>query len=290
MDESKKDHNFDQSVIDGFGHEWSMFAYNSETTDHALDLEFSAYCQPIDFSVFNPDIEVAADFGAGSGRWTSRILKHFSLVYAVEPSSKAIEVLKEKFTGVENVQILSETVGENSIPKNSLDYAMCLGVLHHVPNTRRGVQSIFEKIKPGGTFHCYLYYKLDEKPVHYRILFSLSTPIRWIICRLPLLPRKVICKLIALTIYFPLARLAKVIKKFGGNISNFPLHHYADKPFVMLQNDALDRFGTKLEQRFSKADISEMLGGIGFDLSTLQFSTVEPYWTFVVKKKSLTEE
>ena len=71
----------------------------------------------------------------------------------------------------------------------------------------------------------------------------------------------------------------------GGDISNFPLHHYADKPFVMLQNDALDRFGTKLEQRFSKAEISEMLNKVGFDISTLRFSTVEPHWTFVVKKK-----
>jgi hypothetical protein len=54
-------------------------------------------------------------------------------------------------------------------------------------------------------------------------------------------------------------------------------------PFVMLQNDALDRFGTRLEQRFSKKDIIEMLGKAGFDLSTLEFSKVEPFWTFSVK-------
>jgi hypothetical protein len=55
-------------------------------------------------------------------------------------------------------------------------------------------------------------------------------------------------------------------------------------PFVMLQNDALDRFGTRLEQRFSKKEISEMLDSAGFDLSTLKFSGVEPFWTFSVKK------
>jgi len=52
----------------------------------------------------------------------------------------------------------------------------------------------------------------------------------------------------------------------------------------MLQNDALDRFGTRLEQRFSKEEITEMLGNAGFDLSTLRFSDVEPFWTFSVKK------
>jgi SAM-dependent methyltransferase len=284
MSDRNKDHNFDKKVIDGFGHEWSMFAYLSDTTDYALDLQFSAYSQPIDFSQFDRDTDVAADFGAGSGRWTSRISKHFSLVYAVEPSKKAIDVLKERFLGAKNVRILSETIGSNSIPKNSLDYAMCLGVLHHVPDTRLGIQSIFDKIKPGGIFHCYLYYRLDDKPFLYRFLFSVITPIRWIVSRLPLFPRRVICNGIATIVYLPLVKLTRVIRKLGGDVSNFPLHHYADMPFVMLQNDALDRFGTKLEQRFDKAEISEMLHGIGFDLSTLQFSASEPFWNFVVKK------
>ena len=55
-------------------------------------------------------------------------------------------------------------------------------------------------------------------------------------------------------------------------------------PFMMLANDALDRFGTSLEQRFSKAEITEMLRLADFDISTLNFSDVEPFWTFSVKK------
>jgi hypothetical protein len=55
-------------------------------------------------------------------------------------------------------------------------------------------------------------------------------------------------------------------------------------PFVMLANDALDRFGTTLEQRFSKAEITEMLIGADFDISTLKFSDIEPFWTFSVNK------
>jgi hypothetical protein len=55
-------------------------------------------------------------------------------------------------------------------------------------------------------------------------------------------------------------------------------------PFLMLQNDALNRFGIRLEQRFSKNEITEMLGRAGFDLSTLKFFNMEPFWTFSVKK------
>ena len=53
----------------------------------------------------------------------------------------------------------------------------------------------------------------------------------------------------------------------------------------MLANDALDRFGTSLEQRFSKAEIAQMLHEAYFDLTTLKFSEVEPFWTFAVQKR-----
>jgi len=52
----------------------------------------------------------------------------------------------------------------------------------------------------------------------------------------------------------------------------------------MLANDALDRFGTTLEQRFSKAQITEMVRAADFDTSTLKFSDSEPFWTFSVQK------
>jgi hypothetical protein len=86
-------------------------------------------------------------------------------------------------------------------------------------------------------------------------------------------------------VYWPLARLSKLLSKIGISISNIPLHHYAEMPFVMLANDALDRFGTSLEQRFNKNEIVEMLEKADFDLSTLIFSKEEPFWTFAVQKK-----
>ena len=86
MSQHKKDQNLDQQVIDSFGHEWAAFDYAESETDEALDSQFLAYCTPIDLSQFNAKSSVAADFGAGSGRWASRLLPYFPLVYALEPS------------------------------------------------------------------------------------------------------------------------------------------------------------------------------------------------------------
>jgi SAM-dependent methyltransferase len=284
MSQHEKDQNLDQEVINSFGHEWAAFDYSESESDEALDEQFLAYCAPIDLYQFDTDSAVAADFGAGSGRWAARLLPYFSLIYALEPSDGANQVLSNKFKNETRVKILQETVGANSIPSGSLDLAMSLGVLHHIPDTGLAIKDVASKIKGGGAFLCYLYYKLENKPLYYRGLFWTSNSLRWVISRLPYAIRRLIAKIIARVIYLPLARTAKLLSSNGKNVSNFPLHHYANMPFVMLQNDALDRFGTRLEQRFSKKEITAMLDNAGFDLSTLKFSDVEPFWTFSVKK------
>ena len=285
MTHNGKDQNLDQGVIDGFGHEWAAFDYSEIGTDDALDAQFLAYCAPIELSEFNRLTSKAADFGAGSGRWTSRLLPYFSEVYALEPSNGANKVLREKFDNEPRIKILHETVGLNSIPDESLDLAMSLGVLHHIPDTGLAIKDVAIKIKSGGVFLCYLYYRLDNKPFIYRALFWASNLLRLFISRLPYGLRRATAQIIATVIYLPLARSAKLLKKMGKNVSNFPLHHYANMPFIMLQNDALDRFGTSLEQRFSKVEIIEMLRAGNFDLSSVKFSSSEPFWTFSARKK-----
>ena len=284
MSAQRKDENVDQEVIISFGHEWEVFDYAETETDDALNAQFLAYSSPIDLGQFNSSASVAADFGAGSGRWTSRLLPYFSTVYSLEPSEGANKVLKNKFASEVRVKILQETVGANSIPSKSLDLAMSLGVLHHIPDTGLAIRDVSSKIKSGGYFLCYLYYKLENKPFFYRGLFWASNSLRWVISRMPYAMRRLIARLLAGAIYLPLARTSKILRIRGKDVSNFPLHHYADMPFVMLQNDALDRFGTRLEQRFSKKDIISMLDIAGFDLSTLTFSEREPFWTFAVQK------
>jgi SAM-dependent methyltransferase len=277
--------NIDNEVVDHFGKEWSKYNYLNGLASEALNEQFSAYMEPIDFSKFNENTSIAADFGAGSGRWTERLKPYFHKIYAVEPSMAAVQVMSEKFSTDSKVQILHEDVERNSIPESSLDLAISLGVLHHIPDTCQAILDVSKKIKSGGTFLCYLYYKIEDKPLYYRAIFRIVNVVRFLISRMPHVMRVLIAKLIAFSIYLPLARYSRFRLKSGKDVSNIPLHHYAEMPFIMLENDALDRFGTRLEQRFNKAEIEEMLGAANFDLNTLQFSEAEPFWTFAVRKK-----
>ena len=278
--------NIDQEVVNHFGNEWAKFNYLDGVASEALDKQFVAYVSPLDLSLFSKESSIAADFGAGSGRWADRLKPFFKHVYALEPSESAFEILEKKFKDNAEFTLLNESVEDNSIPNESLDLAISLGVLHHIPDTKKAILDIYKKIKPGGTFLCYLYYKVEDKPFHYRILFLLVNCVRNIVSRMPHVIRMLLAKLIAIFIYLPLARFSRHQLKKGKDVKNIPLHHYANMPFVMLENDALDRFGTRLEQRFNKVEISSMLEEAGFELSTINFSDKEPFWTFSILKSA----
>ena len=51
----------------------------------------------------------------------------------------------------------------------------------------------------------------------------------------------------------------------------------------ILRNDSRDRFGTKLEKRFSQKEIREMM--IEADLEKIEFSKKAPYWVSIGYKK-----
>ncbi len=283
---NKKDQNFDQGVIDSFGHEWETFDYSLNDSDIALDAQFSAYCSPLNMNIFDSNKSIVGDFGAGSGRWTSRLLQNFHKVYALEPSAGANRVLRKKFGENNRVVILQETVGGNSIPDESLDLAVSLGVLHHIPDTELAIKDVAVKIKKNGFFLCYLYYNLENKPIYYKLIFYVVNLFRKVISKFPQRVKVMLSYVIATTVYWPLARFSKLLGRIRINVSNIPLHHYAEMPFMMLANDSLDRFGTTLEQRFSREQIKLMLEKADFDMDTLVFSDVEPYWTFSVQKNS----
>ena len=280
-----KDPNRDERVISHFGGEWKAFNYLDSGQLEKLREQFSAYIQALPDEIKGRKDLVIGDFGAGSGRWAHFLLDFAQELWLVEPGIESFALLQERFAQNIKIHIRNETVSQNSVPEKSLDLAVSLGVLHHIPDTLRGIQDIYGKLKPGGYFLCYLYYALEGKPAHYRLMWRASNQWRVMISKFPYLPRRLICELIALFIYLPLARISKIFRKIGIDPHNIPLHHYQDMTFYVMRNDAFDRFGTSLEQRFTKAEITEMVQEAQFDLSTLRFSDKEPFWTFSVRKR-----
>ena len=89
--------------------------------------------------------------------------------------------------------------------------------------------------------------------------------------------------LIAAIVYYPLARFSLVLEKSGFNVSHVPLTEYRAKSFYTMRTDALDHFGTRLENRFTQKEIKEMLEDAG--LIDIKFSDIAPYWCAIGIKK-----
>ena len=83
--------------------------------------------------------------------------------------------------------------------------------------------------------------------------------------------------------YWPLSRFGGLLQKLGIRTDNFPLAYYIGRDWVDLRADALDRFGTALEHRFTKPEVEALMRDAG--LSDLEFADGPPYWTALGYKR-----
>lgn len=111
------------------------------------------------------------------------------------------------------------------------------------------------------------------------MLWKASELIRALVSRMPHSLRYVMSQIIAASIYWPLARIAKSAESLNFDVKNFPLSIYRNRGFYVMRTDALDRFGTRLEQRFSRIEIQQMMEAAG--LERIVFSEKSPFWCAV---------
>lgn len=271
--------NIDKVTVDSFGQEWLKFdEFSATEIKNAGDQYFDI----ITDSELNKKSRVL-DLGCGSGRWTKYMADKAGRIEAVDPS-EAVFSAASTYGNLKNVRFSQAGVDNIPFPDNSFDFIISLGVLHHITDTQMALNSVMKKLKPGGNILLYLYYALDNRGFLYKLIFNLSTIFRKIVSNLSHKAKHFVCDLIAVLVYFPLVTLSRILKLFGGKLYlKIPLAYYRDKSWNIIRNDALDRFGTPLEQRFSKIQITEMLKKSG--ATHIRFSDNEPYWHVVATKK-----
>ena len=67
-----------------------------------------------------------------------------------------------------NCEFHCASVDAIPLPDDSADFGYSLGVLHHVPDTQKGILECVRKLKPGAPFLLYLYYAFDNRPWWFR--------------------------------------------------------------------------------------------------------------------------
>lgn len=272
--------NIDSEVVKTFGEEWLKF---KDYSDEEIALFATQYFDILDDSMINKNT-YALDIGCGTGRWTKYLAKRIGFVEAIDPSDAVIAadyLLKD----VENVRITQASVETIPFADETFDFAMSIGVLHHIPDTQKAMIDCVKKVKKGGYFYCYLYYNLDRRGILYKSIFRISDIIRYFVSRMPSRLKRFSCDVLALVIYMPFVFLSTFLSFIGLKklAKKVPLSDYVNKTFFIIRNDSLDRFGTKLEHRFSKKEVIEMMKNSG--LEDIVVGPGSPYYHAVGKKR-----
>lgn len=273
-----QENSLDKKVIKDFGSEW--VSYSQGDIPKELEKIFNNYFSLFPWDKINKD-SVGFDLGCGSGRWAKFVSPKVKELYCIEPSN-AIDVAKLNLEDNKNCNFIKSSVHEMPIENDSMDFGYSLGVLHHITKSQEGLNECTSKLKPGAPFLLYLYYSFENRPFWYRLLWKISNYMRLVTSKFPFPIKLFISKVMAIIVYYPLARLALFASKFI-DASNFPLSIYKDKSFYTMQTDALDRFGTRLEKRYTKKETAEMMKKA--NLENIKFSENEPYWCVIGYKK-----
>jgi ubiquinone/menaquinone biosynthesis C-methylase UbiE len=279
-----RDANVDKKTVVGFGREWSAFTQDETGLSAAERAKlFDDYFAIFPWDALPPGGGTGCDVGCGSGRWAMVVAPRVTHLHVLDVSPQALEVAKHNLAGVQNVSFHLASVEDIPVPDGSLDFAYSLGVLHHVPDTARAIGDITRKLKAGAPLLVYIYYALENKPWWYVTLWRASGAVRLVVSHLPHVLRYPISQVIAATVYWPVARLARAFDAAGLMPASWPLAYYRDKSFYVMRTDAYDRFCTRLEQRFTRAQIATMLKAAGYD--QIRFSERAPFWCAVGVKK-----
>ncbi len=273
--------NIDHKTVKSFGDEWSRFNQEKlfgKEHKYLFDNYFNIFpwdSLPADAKGF--------DMGCGSGRWALLVAPKIKQLTCIDPSLEAIKVAKKRLAHLNNTTFINAGVSEKPLPPNSQDFGYSLGVLHHVPNTISALRDCISMLKPGAPFLIYLYYNFDNRPKWYFLIWKASDGLRKIIAHMPSKAKFFFTDLIAMLVYYPLARLSLLIEKFGFDVNNWLLSSYRKTSFYTMRTDSRDRFGTPLEKRFSNYEIKTMLQKAG--LEKIRFSNRSPFWCAVGRKK-----
>ncbi len=259
-------------VIRSFGNEWQAFA--DLKPEHQL--EFDCY-----FDVVNvPQLsgKSVIDLGCGMGRWSRILMDRTTPDFLVcVDLSDAIFVARENLRDRDNVLFIKADLERLTFPGFRFDFAFSLGVLHHIP---AGIETAVGNIHGyAARFLCYLYYSLENRGLAFRLLFGAATLVRKVLSSIGHEgSRRFLSWLIAVFVYKPLTLIADLAGALGLNKERVPLNAYCGFSIGRIQQDAYDRFFTKVEHRFSRADIRRIFSPYWDDV---RISDIQPFWHFL---------
>jgi SAM-dependent methyltransferase len=237
-----------RETAENFGAQWLVF---DQVQEHHQQ-QFLDWIAPV-----TPEFvrgKLVLEGGCGKGRHTRAIAEWGAAAIIGVDLSAAVEAAYRNTRDLPNAHIIQADIYRLPL-KQTFDYAFSVGVLHHLPDPRRGFLSLFGKLKPGGAISAWVYGRENNGWIVHLINplrehFTSKLPMR-VLYWLSYLPTLLLYALLKL-VYAPLGRTSLKSALFYADY----LCYIASFPFREIHNIVHDHLTAPVAFYLSRAEFS----------------------------------
>lgn len=212
--------------------------------------------------------KLGLDAGCGFGRSL-----YYAAGYGAEmiglDLSEAIEAARENTRHLANVHLVQADIFHPPIRPGSLDFAYSIGVLHHLPDPKRGFLSLTPLIRDGGAMSIWVYLRGRGRQIAwFNRVRALST-------RMPLWMVNLWALLLAAAQWVLWILPHRILTALGLSrlADRIPFSLYAKYPFRVLHTDWVDGLAVPLQRYYRADEIRTWFEEGGYDRIV-----IEPDW------------
>jgi len=129
---------------------WDKSAYNFFIEG---EKEKQSYINIIDrIKKYLKTSDIVLDLGCGPGLISNEIADYVKFIYAIDISSKMIEIAKinADFRNIQNIDYAYSTIFDDKYKNGSFDIILAFNILHLLDDNQKTMQHINDLLKPGG--------------------------------------------------------------------------------------------------------------------------------------------
>lgn len=253
-------------TFESFGYEWNTFGDVREEDDEFAEVYFR------DLDLPSLDGLDGVDAGCGKGRYSRYVAEHLGSLVALDGSS-AVEAASRNLAPYPDVLVVKSDLRSAPVSPKSVDFLMCLGVLHHLEDPEEGFRRLVEWLAPGGRMLLYLYSRPTGLGLR-SLALATSAWLRRYTTRLPHRALQGLCVPIATVLYLGVVGLGSLGDRYDlPALSRLPMSAYRGKPFRSLFLDTFDRLSAPVEHRYVWEELSRWFSDAGLNVEAVREET-----------------
>lgn len=254
-----------KKTLRSFGFEWTKFS------DYSAD-NFLDFIRPLELSSFKG--KWLMDLGCGAGRHLQQVAQFCTGAIGVD-LSEAVQAAFYNTKGSPNVHIVQADIYNLPFSKNSFDFIYSLGVIHHLPNPKKGFNTLIPFLRQNGAVLIWVYKEsLRKKVLSLAKVITKRSPEKLIYY---------ISYVCACIDYFcfvkPYIFCKKKLPSLALALDAFIVSHikaYARYDFKVSLTDWYDRLATPIANFYSEANIKDWFKEAG--LKNIDISSYQDFW------------